>query len=56
VKTNRRPLSEIKSSGGIKPINMLFITLIKGGIGFVAILMLYFGFDMISTINDFSTI
>ena len=55
-KTEHRPAGEIKAAGGIKPINMLFITLIKFGIVFIATFGLYFCFDMIRTINDFSTL
>lgn len=55
-RSEHRTYAEMKASGGIKPLNMLLITLIKAGIGFIALLSFSFCFDMIRTINDFSTI
>ncbi|SHM47542.1 RING finger protein [Ruminococcus flavefaciens] len=55
-KTSGRPASMIKTAGGIRPLNMLIITAIKYGIGFVVIAALYYGFEMAATIKDFSSL
>lgn len=46
----------LQSVGGIKPMNMVTITLIKLGIGMLVITLVYFGFEMATAISDFSTI
>jgi len=55
-KSSGRPASMIKAAGGIRPLNMLIITAIKYGIGLVLIAALYYGFEMVTTIKDFSTL
>lgn len=55
-KTGGRPASSIKAEGGIRPMNMLIITAIKYGIGFIVLAALYYGFEMATTIKDFSTL
>lgn len=47
---------DLQSVGGIKPMNMVTITLIKLGIGMLVISLVYFGFEMATAISDFSTI
>jgi hypothetical protein len=54
IKRNRRPAAEIKSVGGVKPLNMVLITLIKYGIGLFAVMALYMGYEMVTTVKDFS--
>ncbi len=56
IKKNRNGGRPSSALGGVKPMNMLIITLIKGCIGFLAIFLLYFFFDMLTTISDFSTL
>lgn len=46
----------LQSAGGIKPMNMVTITLIKFGIGMIALTLMYFGFEMAAAVMDFSTI
>lgn len=55
-KMNGRSVSAVKAAGGIKPVNMLIITAIKYGIGLIALSVLYYGYEMITTMNDFSTL
>lgn len=55
-KTSGRSASSIKAEGGIKPMNMLIITAIKYGIGLIVLAALYYGFEMATTIKDFSTL
>lgn len=55
-KMNGRSASAVKSAGGIKPVNMLIITAIKYGIVMTVLSVLYYGFEMITTMNDFSTL
>ncbi|MDD7517803.1 RING finger protein [Ruminococcus flavefaciens] len=55
-KTSGRPASMIGMAGGIKPLNMLIITAIKYGIGMMLIAAITCGFEMVSTVRDFSTL
>ena len=54
IKKNHRPVEDIKAVGGVKPLNMVLITLIKYGIGLIAVTALCTGFEMMTTIRDFS--
>ena len=54
LKKNRRPQEEIKAVGGVKPLNMVFITLIKYGLALLAVAIFCMGYEMITTISDFS--
>ena len=56
LKSNGAESARIKSVGGVKPMNMVLILLIKYGIGLVAVMSLYVLFTMLTTINDFSTL
>jgi hypothetical protein len=56
LKHNGAGSTRIKSVGGVKPMNMVFIILIKYGIGMVLIMSFYVIFNMLTTINDFSTL
>jgi len=56
LKRNGAQSTRIKSVGGVKPMNMVYIILIKYGIGFFAVMALYMLFTMLITINDFSTL
>ena len=54
IKKSRRPATEIKNIGGVKPLNMVLITLIKYCIGGFAVMTLYMGYEMLMTVRDFS--
>ena len=54
IKKNNRPVEDIKAVGGVKPLNMVLITLIKYGIGLIVVTALCTGFEMMTTIKDFS--
>lgn len=56
LKRNGGQSERFKAAGGIKPLNLVFITLIKYGIGVVAIMTFFVVFRTITTINDFSLI
>lgn len=53
---NGLPPSGIKRVGGVKPLNMLFIVLIKYGIMIFVTAAFYLGFEMLTVMNDFSTL
>ncbi|MBO7474412.1 MAG: hypothetical protein J6U00_10530 [Ruminococcus sp.] len=55
-KKMRMGSEDIKAAGGVKPFNMVLIMLIKYGIGVAAVAVLYMGFEMITTVQDFSTL
>jgi len=55
LKKERR-VHDIKSAGGVKPQNMVYITLIKYGISLLLVAALYMGYEMITTVRDFSDI
>ncbi|WP_019679502.1 RING finger protein [Ruminococcus flavefaciens] len=54
-KRNAMPV-QIKRSGCIKPLNMIFILLIKYGLALGAIAAVFVGYEMFSTMKDFSTL
>ena len=56
LKRARSGSESIRTSGGIKPLNMVFITIIKYGIGVIAVSGLYMAYEMITTVQDFSTL
>ncbi|MBP5579454.1 MAG: DUF2628 domain-containing protein [Ruminococcus sp.] len=56
LKKNGAESTRIKSVGGVKPMNMVLIILIKYGIGIVLVMLLYMLISMLITINDFSTL
>lgn len=54
IKRDHRPAEEIKTVGGVKPLNMVLITIIKYCIGLFVVMALYMGYEMMTTIKDFS--
>lgn len=56
IKKNRGSLACIRTSGGIKPLNMLLIILIQCGISMLAFSGMYMVYEMMTTIQDLSTL
>ena len=56
LKSSGAERTRIKSVGGVKPMNMVLILLIKYGIGIVALMSLFVLFTIVTTINNFSTL
>lgn len=54
IKKNHRPAEEIKTVGGVKPLNMVLIMIIKYCMFIFSIMALYMGYEMMTTIRDFS--
>ncbi|WP_028521042.1 RING finger protein [Ruminococcus flavefaciens] len=52
IKTRRRPLSEIKNSGGIKPLNAVLIILIRYGVALTLVSAVYFLFAFVFSFKE----
>lgn len=52
IKMRRGPASQIKSSGGIKPLNVIFIMLIRYGVTLIAFAALFFCVEFVFTFRE----
>ena len=52
IKTRRYPASQIKASGGIKPLNVIFIMLIRYGVTLLAFAALFFCVEFVFTFRE----